>query len=71
MSMGQLVRAADDFRQAINQSNNPRFIVQVQASLTAIEEFQSGGPDRIARMNAARIAKRSSEFGPLASTRIH
>lgn len=71
MSMGQLVRAADDFRQAINQSNNPRFIVQVQASLTAIEEFQSGGPDRIARMNAARIAKRSTEFGPLTDNRVH
>ncbi len=71
MSMGQLSRAADDFRQAIIQSNNPRFILQVQHALTAIEQYQSGGVDKIARMNAVRLARRSSEFGPLTDSKIH
>ena len=71
MSMGQLTRAADDFRQAIAQSKNPRFVFQVQNALSAIEEYQRGGVDRIARMNASRLARKSRIFGPTADERVH
>jgi tetratricopeptide (TPR) repeat protein len=71
MSMGHLSRAADDFRQAIAQSDDPRFILQVQGALCAIEEYQRGGVDRIARMNAARLARKANSFGRDLDTRIH
>jgi len=71
MSMGHLGRAVDDFRQAIAQSDNPRFILQVQNALLAIEQYQNGGLDRIARMNAVRIVRKSTEFGPLTDNKIH
>lgn len=71
MSMGHLVRAADDFRQAITQSDNPRFILQVQNALTAIEEYQRGGLDRIVRMNAVRLARKTGEFSRLADDNVH
>ncbi len=71
MSMGHLMRAADDFRQALVQSDNPRFILQVQNALTAIEEYQSGGLDRIVRLNATRLARKSGEFGQLTDDNVH
>ncbi len=71
MSMGHLSRAADDFRQALVQSDNPRFILQVQNALTAIEEYQKGGLDRIVRMNAVRLARKSGEFGLLSDDNVH
>jgi tetratricopeptide (TPR) repeat protein len=71
MSMGHLTRAAEDFRQAIQQSNDPRFILQVQGALVAIEEYQRGGIDRMVRLNAARLARKSSEFGRLTDDRVH
>jgi tetratricopeptide (TPR) repeat protein len=71
MSMGHLVRAADDFRQAITQSDNPRFILQVQNALTAIEEYQRGGLDRIVRMKAVRLARKSGEYGLPSDENIH
>lgn len=71
MSMGHLSRAADDFRQAIIQSHDPRFLLMVQGALTAIEEYQRGGVDRMVRLNAARVAKKSKEFGRLLDDRVH
>lgn len=37
MSLGELARAADDFRYAIGQSKDPRFQAQVESSLQALE----------------------------------
>jgi len=71
MSMGHLSRATDDFRQAIAQSENPGFLQQVQNSLLAIEGFQRGGPDRLAALNAMRVARRSQEFGTLTNELVH
>lgn len=71
MSMGHLSRAADDFRQALIQSDNPRFILQVQNALTAIEGYQKGSPDLIARMRAARLARESGAFGNLSDDQVH
>lgn len=71
MTMGQLSRAADDFRQAIAQSNNPHFILQVQGALLAIEEYQKGGLEGIARLNVARLARKAREFGRLTNPNVH
>jgi tetratricopeptide (TPR) repeat protein len=71
MTMGQLSRAADDFRQAIAQSNNPHFILQVQGALLAIEEYQKDGLEGIARLNVARLAKKAREFGRLTNPNVH
>ncbi len=71
MSMGHLVRAADDFRQAITQSDDPRFILQVQNALTAIEEYQRGGLDRIMRMKAMRLARKSGDYTRLADDNVN
>ncbi|HXH60046.1 MAG TPA: tetratricopeptide repeat protein [Fimbriimonadaceae bacterium] len=68
MSMGQLSRAADDFRQALVQSDDPRFLNQVQNALMAIEEFQRGGVDRIARLAAMRVRRRGEVSGPTDTT---
>ena len=68
MSMGQLSRAADDFRQAIAQSDHPRFLLQVQSALAAIEEYQRGG---VARTDVLRLVRRHAEFGGLSDVRVH
>jgi tetratricopeptide (TPR) repeat protein len=71
MTMGQLARAADDFRQAISQSTNPHFILQVQGALMTIEEYQKGGLDGIARLKLARLAKKTRELGRLTDANVH
>lgn len=37
MSLGELTRAAEDFRRALTQSRDPRFLAQVSSSLDAVE----------------------------------
>lgn len=37
LSLGELHRAAEDFRRAMDQSNNPAFQAQVASSLDAVE----------------------------------
>lgn len=71
MSMGQLSRASEDFRLAISQSDNPLFLQQVQNALLAIEGYLRGGPDRLAAINALRVARRSHEFGALTNELVH
>ncbi|MCH8978189.1 MAG: hypothetical protein IH945_02970 [Armatimonadetes bacterium] len=71
MSVGQLAHAADDFRQAILQSDDPRFLSQVRNALTAIEEYQTGSFGRVFRMNAAWLAGRQIGCGPGLDTKIH
>lgn len=71
MTLGQLSRAADDFRQAIAQSNNPHFILQVQGALMAIEEYQKGGLQGIAQLKVSRLARKAREFGRLTNPNVH
>jgi len=71
MSVGRLNDAARDFQQAIVQSNDPRFLAQVRSALFAIEEFQKGGLDMAARMNATRSARQHFGFSPQREYRVH
>lgn len=71
MSVGELAAAADDFRQALLQSDDARFLSQVRNALTAIEEFQTGSFGRVFRMNAAWLAGRNYGLGNAWDTRVH
>lgn len=71
MSMGRLSQATDDFRQALIQSKDPRFQIQVKNAILVIEEFQSGWVGHKQRLETAKLARQLSSPYAEPSIKIH
>ena len=71
MSMGKLSQASEDFRQALRQSKDQRFVAQVRNALIVIEEFQSGWVGHRQRLKAIKLARQFSDPGYEPDVSIH
>ncbi len=71
MSMGRLTQATNDFRQALAQSKDQRFLAQVRNALIVIEEFQSGWVGHRQRLETIRLARQFSDSTHESKIKLH